>query len=140
MLWRWFKRNSKPASPRLELGARGEDHAARHLRRQGYKILVRRFRSRSGEIDIVARHGEFLVFVEVKTRVGDEFGAPSEAVDKTKQRHITRVALDYLRMLEYPDVKFRFDIVEVIMQHGARKPDRINLVQDAFEMSEPYMY
>lgn len=122
------------------MGERGEKWAARHLRRHGYKILVRRFRSRAGEIDIVCRHGEWLVFVEVKTRVNEDLGAPSEAVDRTKQRHMSKVALDYLRLLRYPEVKFRFDIVEVLMQHGARKPDDIRLIQDAFEMSEPYIY
>jgi len=103
-------------------------------------VLVRRFRSRSGEIDLICRDGDWLVFVEVKTRVDEAFGTPSEAVDRTKQRHISKVALDYLRRLRYPEVKFRFDIVEVLMQHGARKPDDIRLIQDAFEMSEPYMY
>jgi putative endonuclease len=132
--------NRPPQSRTLELGERGEKVAARYLRRHGYKVLVRRFRSRSGEIDIVCRHNEWLVFVEVKTRTSEQLGAPSEAVDKAKQRHMTKVALDYLRLLGYPQVKFRFDIVEVLMQHGARKPDDVRLIPDAFEMSEPYIY
>jgi putative endonuclease len=101
---------------------------------------VRRFRSRAGEIDIVCRQGEWLVFVEVKTRRGEEIAAPSEAVDRVKQRHMSKVALDYLRLLHYPEVRFRFDIVEVIWPAGRRKPVEMRIIQDAFEMSEPYIY
>lgn len=144
--FKWISsRLSRSRSPdgsrrKVVLGERGEKWAARHLRRQGYKILVRRFRTKAGEIDIVCRDGEWLVFVEVKTRVDESLGAPSEAVDKAKQRHMTKVALDYLRLLEYPEVKFRFDIVEVLMRHGARKPDEVRIIPNAFEMNEPYMY
>ncbi len=140
--FKWISSLSRrpPQSPKLDLGERGEKAAARHLRRHGYKVLVRRFRSRSGEIDIVCRDGDWLVFVEVKTRVNEDLGAPSEAVDRTKQRHMSKIALDYLRLLHYPQIKFRFDIVEVLMQHGARKPDEVRIIQDAFEMSEPYTY
>jgi len=81
-----------------------------------------------------------LVFVEVKTRVNEDLGAPSEAVDKTKQRHMCKVALDYLRLLGYPQIQFRFDIVEVILPKGARRPEDVRLIQNAFEMSEPYIY
>ncbi len=144
--FKWiFSRLHRPRSPdgsrrKLILGERGEKWAARHLRRQGYKILVRRFRTKAGEIDIVCRDGEWLVFVEVKTRVDESLGAPSEAVDVTKQRHMTKVALDYLQLLNYPEIKFRFDIVEVLMEYGARKPDTIRVIKDAFEMNKPYMY
>jgi putative endonuclease len=103
-------------------------------------VLTTGFRSKSGEIDIVARHGEWLVFVEVKTRASEESGAPSDAVDKVKQRHMTKVALDYLRLLHYPEVRFRFDIVEIILPHGHTKPEDMRLIQDAFEMAEPYTY
>ncbi len=88
----------------------------------------------------MCRDGEWLVFVEVKTRVDESLGAPSEAVDVTKQRHMTKVALDYLQLLNYPEIKFRFDIVEVLMEYGARKPDTIRVIKDAFEMNKPYMY
>ncbi len=140
MLWNLFRRNFSTATHKLELGVRGEDFAAKHLRRNGYKILVRRFRSHSGEIDIICRQKEWLVFVEVKARASDDFGAPSDAVDKTKQRHMSKVALEYLRLLGYPEVRFRFDIVEVILPPSSRKPTRLQIIPDAFEMSEPYMY
>jgi putative endonuclease len=142
-LFNWIssRRQPKPApSWKRDLGGRGETFAARHLRRRGYKVLVRRFRSRAGEIDLVCRDGEWLVFVEVKTRVNEDLGAPSEAVDATKQRHMSKVALDYLRLLGYPEVPFRFDIAEVILPKGARRPSEVRVIQNAFEMSEPYVY
>jgi putative endonuclease len=133
-------RRPKTATAKQELGARGEKAAAKYLRRHGYKVLLRGFRSRSGEIDIVCRHKDWLVFVEVKTRESEQFGAPSEAVDERKQRHITKVALDYLRLLDNPPIKFRFDIVEVLMRNDARKPNEVSLIQNAFDLSEPYIY
>ncbi|MGA2222540.1 MAG: YraN family protein [Verrucomicrobiia bacterium] len=139
MRFNWLRR-PKTATAKQELGARGEKAAAKYLRRHGYKILLRGFRSRSGEIDIVCRHKDWLVFVEVKTRESEQFGAPSEAVDERKQRHITKVALDYLRLLDNPPIKFRFDIVEVLMRNDARKPNAVSLIQNAFDLSEPYIY
>lgn len=140
MLFNLFKKSSKKSAPKLELGERGEDFACKFLRQHGYKILVRRFRSHSGEIDIVCRHKDWLVFVEVKTRKSEEFGAPSEAVDKKKQMHITKVALDYLRLLDNPPVHFRFDIVEVVMKDAASEPEDIRLIENAFDLSEPFIY
>jgi putative endonuclease len=139
-IWPWTRQARNQPAAHLDLGQRGESIAARFLRRQGYKILVTGFRSKSGEIDIVARHKEWLVFVEVKTRASEEFGPPADAVDKKKQQHMTKVALDYLRLLKYPDVRFRFDIVEIILPHDAQEPSDVRLIQDAFEMAEPYMY
>lgn len=80
------------------------------------------------------------MFVEVKTRVDEQFGAPSEAVDAQKQRHLSKAALEYLRLLGYPEVSFRFDIVEVIFPKDTRRPNQIRLIQDAFQMTEPYLY
>ena len=124
----------------MALGERGEKFAARYLRRHGYKILVRRFKSRAGEIDIVCRQKDWLVFVEVKTRKSDQYGAPSEAVTREKQKHMSKVALEYLHLLDNPQIHWRFDIVEVIMQDGARQPDDIRLIQNAFDLSEPFIY
>lgn len=135
-----FRKNSKSSAPRLELGERGEDCACKFLRRRGYKILVRRFRGKAGEIDIIARDGQWLAFVEVKTRKSEKFGAPSEAVNKRKQLHITKVALEYLRLLDNPRIMFRFDIVEVVMPEGAKEPEDVRLIQNAFDLSEPYIY
>ena len=135
----WFKKASN-LTPRQILGARGEKAAAKYLRRHGYKILLKNFRSGKAEVDIVARHKDWLVFVEVKTRETEQFGAPSEAVDRDKQRNLSKGALDYLRMLGNPRIHFRFDIVEVIIASGSRKPADIRLIQNAFDLSEPFIY
>jgi putative endonuclease len=140
MAWNWLRKLSVNPTAKIALGERGEDHAARFLRKHDYKILVRRFKSRAGEIDIVCRRGEWLVFVEVKTRKSDDFGAPSESVNREKQRHMSKVALDYLRLLKNPRVRFRFDIVEVILPAGATKPVDIRVIENAFDLSEPFIY
>jgi putative endonuclease len=113
--------------------------AARFLRQHGYKILYRNFRGRSGgEIDLVCRDGDTLVFVEVKTRTGEDFGRPFDAVDRTKQKRIAQGGLAWLRLLDNPDLLFRFDVVEVIIA-GEPKP-RLELLRNAFELPKPYIY
>lgn len=140
MYFRWFRRETDRRTTRQIVGARGEKAAAQFLRRHGYKILLRNFRRGKAEVDIVARHKDWLVFVEVKTRETEEFGAPSEAVDRDKQRNLSKAALDYLRLLGNPRIHWRFDIVEVVQRAGARKPDDVRLIQNAFDLSEPYIY
>lgn len=109
------------------------------MRGHGYKILYRNFRDRTGgEIDIVCRDGDTLVFVEVKTRGSEEFGRPVEAVDRQKQLHISKGGLAWLRMLDNPDILFRFDVVEVLLPDEG--DPRLELIQDAFELSQPYIY
>ena len=126
-------------SVHLRRGAHGEKLACRFLRNNGYKILYRNFKGRSGgEIDIVCRDDDTLVFVEVKTRMREDFGRPLEAVDRAKQKRISRGALAWLRMLDNPDILFRFDVVEVIVTDDA-KP-RLELIKNAFPLSRPYLY
>jgi putative endonuclease len=138
---RWRNRfsRSKELPEHLRRGARGEKLAARFLRSRGYKILYRNFKDRrGGEIDLICREGKSLVFVEVKTRRSDEFGRPIEAVDRQKQLRISKGGLAWLRLLDNPDVVFRFDVVEVLLpEHGE---PRCELIQDAFELSQPYIY
>jgi putative endonuclease len=123
----------------LRRGARGEKLACRFLRRNGYKILYRNFKGRSGgEIDIVCRDQDTLVFVEVKTRAREDFGRPIMAVDRQKQKRISRGGLNWLRMLDNPDILFRFDGVEVIITDDS-KP-RLELIKNAFPLSKPYLY
>jgi putative endonuclease len=120
-------------------GERGEKLACRFLRHNGYKILYRNFKGRSGgEIDIVCRDNDTLVFVEVKTRTREDFGRPVAAVDRQKQKRISRGGLAWLRMLDNPDILFRFDVVEVIVADDA-KP-RLELIKNAFPLSKPYLY
>ena len=123
----------------LRRGAHGEKLACRFLRRNGYKILYRNFKGRSGgEIDIVCRDDDTLVFVEVKTRTREDFGRPVAAVDRQKQKRISRGGLAWLRMLDNPDILFRFDVVEVVVADDA-KP-RLEFIKNAFPLSKPYLY
>jgi putative endonuclease len=138
---RWRNRfsHSKELPEHLRRGAEGEKLAARFLRSHGYKILYRNFKARGGgEIDIVCRDADALVFVEVKTRRDDEFGRPIEAVGREKQMRVSKGGLAWLRLLDNPDVVFRFDVVEVWLP-DAGEP-RCELTQDAFELSQPYIY
>ena len=140
---RWRNRFSRwttsPGSGHLRRGALGEKLACRYLKHNGYKVLFRNFRGRSGgEIDIVCRDRDTLVFVEVKTRGREDFGRPVEAVDRDKRKRISRGALAWLRMLDNPDILFRFDVVEVVIVDEA-KP-RVELIKNAFPLSKPYLY
>jgi putative endonuclease len=108
--------------PTKSLGDRGEDAAAKFLKRQGYHILARGLDSRLGELDIVAVDGRTVVFVEVKTRRSDEMGDPAEAIDKRKEQRMTQAALRYLktnRLLEYAS---RFDVVAITWPENSRTP------------------
>ena len=123
----------------LRLGERGEKLAARFLRSHGFKILYRNFRGRKGgEIDLVCRERNTLVFVEVKTRTREDFGRPLEAVNREKQRRISLGGLAWLRLLGNPDILFRFDVVEVVIAEGI--DPRLELIRNAFQLSEPYLY
>ncbi len=136
---RWRSRFSRSAPDHLALGIRGEKLACRFLRRNGYKVLQRNFRGRSGgEIDIVCRDKDTLVFVEVKTRTREDFGRPFDAVGRDKQKRISKGGLAWLRLLDDPDVLFRFDVVEVVICAG--DAPRFELLQNAFPLVEPYIY
>src|SRR3977135_1944734 len=136
---RWRSRSSSSPPPHLRLGKRGENLACQFLRKNGYKILYRNFRGRTGgEIDVVCRDRDTLVFVEVKTRTGEDFGRPFEAIDRDQRKRISRGGLAWLRLLDDPDILFRFDVVEVIIAEGT--PPRLELIQNAFSLPEPYIY
>jgi putative endonuclease len=136
---RWRSRFSPSRPEHLRLGVRGEKLACRFLRRNGYKVLHRNFRGRTGgEIDIVCRDRDTLVFVEVKTRTREDFGRPFDAVDRDKQKRIARGGLAWLRLLGDPDILFRFDVVEVILPENAEP--RIELLRNAFALPDPYIY
>jgi putative endonuclease len=103
---------------RQRLGKRGEDLACRELERRGYAIVARRYRRRSGELDIVARDGATLVFVEVKTRQGRAFGEAAEAVTPFKRRRIAQLALDYMMGHHLLGCACRFDVVSIHFDAG----------------------
>ena len=114
---------------RQTLGKMGEDLACRELRRRGYDILARRYRTRFGEIDIVARDGAAIVFVEVKARHGREFGGAGAAVTGWKQRRLVHMASDFLARHALTDVPCRFDVIAIEIVDG--RP-RMEIYVDAF--------
>ena len=138
---RRVSRSPEPGENKAQwLGREGERLAQRYLRRQRFKILYRNFRApHGGEVDLVCRDKscDTLVFVEVKTRRGLGYGTPGEAVTRDKQKLIARGALAWLRLLDHPDILFRFDIVEIVFEDG--RPV-FNLIKDAFKLPEPYIY
>lgn len=117
---------------RQTLGKIGEDLACRELERRGYAILARRYRRRGGELDIIARDGRTLVFVEVKTREGRTFGEAAEAVTIFKRRRIVQLALDYAVRHRLTDCPCRFDVVSI--STGPDGPS-IEVYQNAFDAS-----
>src|SRR5437762_8268971 len=136
---RWRSRSSSSQPHHLELGARGENLACRFLKKNGYKILYRNFRGRTGgEIDVVCRDRDTLVFVEVKTRTREDFGRPLDAVNRDKRNRISRGGLAWLRLLDDPDILFRFDVVEVIIAKGTEP--RLEILRNAFSLPESYRY
>jgi putative endonuclease len=115
---------------RIDLGKRGEDLACCELERRGYAIIARRFRVRSGELDIVARDGPTLVFVEVKARADHEFGSAAEAVTPMKQLRLTRLATEYLMRHHLQECPCRFDVVSIHFDAGTPE---IEIIQNAFD-------
>jgi putative endonuclease len=116
---------------RLSLGKKGEDLAIAQLRAMKYKIIERNFKCALGEIDIIAREKDTLVFVEVKTRRTRDFGGPAAAVNARKQRQLSRVALTYLNLKKLAQMPARFDVVAVELIPPA---PRIEVLRDAFEL------
>ena len=122
-----------PSDKKL-LGAFGEDAACRYLRRRGYKILDRNYACRLGEVDIVARKGRFVVFVEVKLRKNADFGAAAEYVTAAKQQRVILTAERWLQ--QHPvELQPRFDVVEVYAPAGldTKKPE-IHHLEDAYTL------
>lgn len=111
------------------LGDRGERLAAQYLRRQGLRLITRGYRTFQGEIDLIAREGDTLVFVEVKTR---RQGQPAEAVTLEKQRRLTQAALRFLKAHHLLEVPGRFDIVAIVWPDD-RQPPTIEHIRNAFE-------
>jgi len=101
------------SDPRQQLGKHGESVAIKHLKKNGYRILERNYRSDLGEIDIIARDKDTLVFIEVKTRKSHRFGDPKSAITPKKQRKISMVALGYLKATRQEGARARFDVVAI---------------------------
>jgi putative endonuclease len=122
----------------LRRGELGERAAKKHLRKLGLKFLAANFRSERGEIDLVFRDNDCLVFVEVKSRSSEDWTRPASAVDARKRRLLSQTALDYLRLLKNPAVKIRFDIVEVLLAAGAVR--EIRHLPNTFPLARPYRH
>ena len=131
-----FTGEAKPEH--LRRGTLGERAAKRFLQQQGLKFLAANFRSGRGEIDLIFRVGDCLVFAEVKTRSSEAWTRPAAAVDARKKKLLSQTALDYLRRLKNPEVKFRFDIVEVLLVDGDVR--EIRHLPNTFALSRPYRY
>ena len=117
---------------RLLLGDRGERAAVRYLKKQGFRIIAKRYRNSYGEVDIIAQDGKTTVFVEVKTRTSTNDGQPFEAVDLRKQEKITRIALAWLKKHGRLEQPARFDVVSILWPDTRGEP-QIQHFRNAFE-------
>lgn len=114
------------------LGDKGEKAAAFYLRLHGYKILERNYRRAHGEVDIIAKRGKTVAFVEVKTRTSENYGTPSQAVIYGKQKRLISAANCYA--VSKPGYDFRFDIIEVFANINGKRIKKINHIKDAFHL------
>lgn len=121
----------------LEFARTAENTAADYLRSCGYKIIKQNYKTKLGEIDIVAQEKDTLVFVEVKARRSSAFGQPQTAVNRFKQRQISKVALLYLKENGLLENKARFDVLSIFYEN---ETPRINLIRGAFELNSIYTY
>lgn len=119
------------------LGEKGEDLAVDFLKAQGYKIICRNYRTRLGEIDIIAKDKDVLSFIEVKTRASERFGLGKESVSTAKQRQIAKSAIIFLKEKRILNKKSRFDVISVDSFYPQVKLD---LIKDAFELNGGFIY
>lgn len=117
------------------VGKEGEDAAAKFLVKQGYKILERNYSTRNGEIDLIALHQATVVFVEVKTRTSDAYGAPELAVNLRKQQRMVKAALSYIKYKKLHQVPCRFDVVAI----SSSSEKEITVIRNAFEMDRTHL-
>ena len=132
----WLGKRELPQSH--QHGAAGERAAKKYLGKRGLKFLAANYRSKRGEIDLVCRDGDCLVFVEVKARQADDWKRPAARVNARKRRLLSQTALDYLRLLKNPPVKIRFDIVEVLLDDDEVR--EVRHLPNTFAMEKPYRY
>jgi putative endonuclease len=139
-VWDWIRarREHSERPLHLQYGALGESAARRHLRGLGLKFLTANFRSPRGEIDLVFRQDDCLVFVEVKTRSSGNWARPIAAVDRRKRRLLSMTAIDYLKKLRKHPIQIRFDVVEVLLEGGLVR--EIRHLPNTFTLSSPYFY
>jgi putative endonuclease len=131
-----FAGKSRPEH--LRRGELGERAAKKFLQKAGLKFLAANFRSERGEIDLIFRDGDCLAFIEVKARSSEDWSRPAAAVNAERRRRLSQCALDYLKLLKNPQVKIRFDIVEVLLADGLVRETRH--LPNTFAMAKPHRY
>ena len=117
---------------RLKLGKFGEDLALRKIKQLGYQYITRNYRCSFGEIDLIAKDGDCLVFIEIKTRKGRSLDYTKEAIDYRKKRQISKVALAYMKAHHCYDVKSRFDVIAINIIQGK---EQVEVISNAFELA-----
>jgi putative endonuclease len=117
---------------RLDLGKLGEELAFKKIKRIGYKCLARNYRCPLGEVDLIAKDGDTLVFIEIKTRKGKSIGYAKEAVDGRKRRQLSKVALTYIKANDCWNMRSRFDVVAINFNKNKRE---IEIIKNAFELA-----
>ena len=122
-LWRRLVSRWRPRD--LPLGARGEAYAAKYLQKRGYKLIVRNRREQKGEIDLIVADGEFLVFVEVRTRTSEDFMTPEASIRADKRRTVQRTVQRLIRKHKTAGLKPRIDVVAIIWPAGAKEPSAV---------------
>ena len=139
-VWDWIRGRREHTERPLHLrrGQQGELAAKKHLRELGLRFLTANFQSPRGEIDLVFREANCLVFVEVKTRSSKDWGRPIAAVDRRKRRLLSLTALDYLKLLRKHPIQIRFDVVEVLLEGD--DVCEIRHLPNTFTLSSPYFY
>jgi len=123
---------------KIQFGRRGEDAAVSFLEKHGYKILERNFRNRLGEIDIIARDGRTICFIEVKARSTRDRGSPLEAITPLKQHKLSQMALFYLKQKSLTNAPARFDVISI--QLDPQGHQAVSLLKNAFDLSRTYSY
>lgn len=132
-----MKLTPHPGPFRASLGERGEIAACGFLKEHGYEILEKNYKCKLGEIDVIARRGGRLAFVEIKTRTSQQFGTPQEAVHLQKQEKIFKVAQWYIKEKNLAKAPVAFDVVAVLWREG--QAPEMRLIADAFEKEDkPY--
>lgn len=121
----------------IYIGKSGEEAAVNFLKEQGYKILMRNYKTKLGEIDVIGRDRGTICFIEVKTRSSDAFGTGLDAVSKLKQRQLSKAALSFLKYHSLLNKKARFDVVSLLFSGSAPK---LNLIKNAFELDSRFTY
>jgi putative endonuclease len=119
---------------RLDLGKWGEDLALKKVKKLGYKCIARNYRCPVGEVDLIAKDGDTLVFIEIKTRRGRSLGYAKEAVNQRKRRQLSKVALAFMKTNGCSETRARFDVVVINLDGGSQE---IEVVRNAFDLAYP---